>query len=137
MAASSCLRSSESDTFEGQESLLVLEPERAVRAQPVRPNHAVAGHDDPVAVACAEASCGTLGTWIPGEACEIAVGDDLSVRDAAQRIEDRQLEGRPTVEVELEVVEGHALSLEVRLKPVDQLLRSRHRAVVLRQPFSG
>src|SRR6185295_13324313 len=46
MPASSLRRSSESDTFEGEQSLLVLDAERAVRADPVRTDDTVAGNDD-------------------------------------------------------------------------------------------
>ena len=50
IAASSVRTSSENDTLELQEPPLVAGAERAVRAEPVRADDAVAGHDDPEAV---------------------------------------------------------------------------------------
>src|SRR5439155_11728091 len=135
IAASSCRRSSESDTFEQQQSLLVTGPEGAVGPQAVRGDHAVAGDHDAEAVTCAERSCRALRPRVAGEPCEITVGDHLSVRDAPQGADDVELERRPPFELELDVVERRPLSGEVGLEPLDQFVRFRRTLVAHARTF--
>ena len=79
--ASSFRRSSDSDTFELQQPTLVLDSERAVRAEPVRRDDAMARDDEPEAVARAERAHSTLRVQAPGERRELAVGDRLAPTD--------------------------------------------------------
>jgi hypothetical protein len=55
-----------------------------------------------------------------GRAGEVTVGDDLAVRDRAQRSRNGSLEGRRSIQVDLDVVESDALAGEVALEPVDE-----------------
>src|SRR5207247_11331603 len=65
IAASSCLRSSDSDTFEREQTPLVVETEQAVRAEAVGGDDAMARRNETEAVASTECSGRPLRARIP------------------------------------------------------------------------
>src|SRR5437763_954699 len=125
IAASSLRRSSESDTFELQQTALVLDAERSVRADAVCGNDAVTRNDEWVAVVCAERPRGALGIRTTGGRRKLAVRDDLAGRDAAQGGRKLELERRVGVQVELDLVEADAFAGKEALEAVDELARNR------------
>src|SRR6266487_3401190 len=84
-------------------------------------------HDYGEPVVGAERPDGPLRTRMAGEPGKVSVGHHLAIRHAPQRADDVKLERRPTVELELDVLERHRLPREEGLKPLDQVLRFRHR----------
>ena len=125
IAASSLRRSSESDTLECQQATLVVEPQRAVRAESVRGDDAVAGHDEWEAVPGAERSDRPLGARIAGELRQLRVRDDLPIGNGPQRPHDVELERRPAVDVDLDAPKVDTAPPEVHLHVVDELFRFR------------
>jgi len=83
----------------------------------------MAGNDDPEAVVRAESSRRSLSPRMAGEPGEVSIGHHLTVRHTPQRADDVELESRPPVQLELDIVEGTGLPGEVLLEPLDQLLR--------------
>lgn len=124
MAASSCRRSSESDTFELQQTSFVLHAQRAVRADACCGDNAVTGNDQAEAVVGAERSGGALGARVAREASEIAVRNDFSVGDCTQRTQHGELERRPPTDFQLDIVEHSTLAGEIRLDPLQDVFRS-------------
>src|SRR5581483_11706436 len=103
IAASSFRRSSESDTLELEQSTLVADAERSVRAHAVRGDDAMAREQDRDPVARAEGSGGAVRVRVARERSELAVRDRLGVGHGAECLGDRSLERRAPVEVELDV----------------------------------
>ena len=95
----------------------------------------MAGNDEAESVTRAKCARCPLRARIAGEPSEVAVRNDLAVPHAAQRTHDGELEGRPAVQLELHVIEGHPIPGEVTLDPVNQLIRFRG-AVVTRTRVS-
>jgi hypothetical protein len=85
----------------------------------------VARDDEAEAVTRAERAGCALCAGIAGKARELAVRDDLAVRNAPQRLEDGSLERRPPVQLELDVSERLPRASEVRPEPVDEPFRNR------------
>ena len=125
MAASSCRRSSESDTLELQEASLVLHAQRAVGAESSRGDHAVTGDDQTEAVVGAERSGGALSAGMACQASEVAVRNNFSVGDCTERTQHGELEGRPAADFQLDIVELGTFTSEVRLDPLNDFFRFR------------
>jgi hypothetical protein len=51
---------------------------------------------------------------VAGKRRQLAVGDDLTPRNASERLDDRALKGRVAVEVELDVAKRVSLAGEMR-----------------------
>jgi hypothetical protein len=66
---------------------------------------------------------------VAGEPGKVAVGHDFSVRHMPQGARDVELESRPPLELELDVVEGNPLPAEVVPESLDQLFRCRRTSV--------
>src|SRR5439155_10650777 len=86
-------------------------------------------HDNGKAIARTERSGSALCPRTTREPRQVAVRNDLSVRHAPKSTDDVQLEGRPALELELDIVERHRLASEVGPESVDQFLRIRHSPV--------
>src|SRR3954447_10538637 len=121
ICASSLRRSSESDTLELQETPLVAEPERPVRAQACRAHHAMARHEETEAVARTERAGRARSTGRACERRELAVGDDLSARYAAERLRATPEERRLVLEVDLDVVQCVGRSAEIGPQALQEL----------------
>jgi hypothetical protein len=85
----------------------------------------VARNDDRESIRGAERAGCALSPWIAGKTRKLAVRNDLSERDAAKRGEDVELEWRPPVHLERDLVERRPLASEVGAEPADQLFRFR------------
>jgi len=60
---------------------------------------------------------------VAGEGRQLAVRNDLAPRDGAQSLDDRALERRVAVEVELDISEGLACAGEVRRDSLGERVR--------------
>src|SRR5262249_50763807 len=105
--------SSESDMLELQQPSLVLDAERAVRADAVGGHYSMAGNEDREAVPSAEGSCRALRVRVAGQRRELTVGDRLAPWDRSQRIDDAALKRRAPGQIERQVAERGLLSAEV------------------------
>lgn len=135
MAASSDLTASDSDTTSGptlqlEQAALVLDPELAVRPEPVRRDHAVAGNDERNAVLGAEGPRRPLGAGTPRQRSELAVRDDLTATDRAKRADQVAVERRVFLEVDLDVVQVDGLAPEEGLETLDDRMIGRSSGLV-------
>src|SRR5206468_6478374 len=103
--ASSFRSSSDSDTFELQQSPLVLHAERSVRPDPVSAHDAMARHDEREPVARAESPRRALRPRPPSQRSQLAVADDLPAWNAPQSGRERQFELGRTLQVDFDVEE--------------------------------
>src|SRR5438034_4898533 len=118
--ASSFRSSSDSDTFELQETALVVDAERAIRAEPVGRHDAVTGNDDREPVPSAERSRCTLRVRTAGECRQLAVRHRLAAADPAERLRQLTLELRRAVELDRHVEEVVWLAREVAREPLGE-----------------
>src|SRR6266508_3551884 len=124
IAASSPRTFSES-TFELQESALVLEPERSVRAEAVCGHYAVTRHEEWEAVPGAERPRCPLGIGVARQRSELAVRDGLAERDRPKCVRHARLERCGPGEVEVHVVEADWLACEIRPHALDDRMPRR------------
>src|SRR3954470_845635 len=109
--------------LELEQSALVLDAAQAIAPDSIRGDDPVTGDDEREAVVRAHRAHGPLGVRIAGERGQLPVRDNLTPRNAAERLDDSELEGRQAVEVELDVAEGLACAAEIRAQPGGQLVR--------------
>src|SRR5512133_66254 len=116
--ASSSRSSSDSDTLELQESPLVLDPERAVRAEPVGRHDAMARDHKREAVAGAEGARGPLCVRPAGKCRQLSVRDRLASSDASKHRRQLALELGGAFEFERNVEEIVGFAGKVAGKPL-------------------
>jgi hypothetical protein len=80
----------------------------------------MAGNEDGEAVVRTDAAGRSLGVRMSCKGSQLAVGDDLAVRNGPQGADNSPLEWCTPVEVELDPVEGRALASEVGDKPLGE-----------------
>src|SRR6185369_16124812 len=115
IAASSSRRSSEKDMLERQQAPFVVDSERAVAADPVGGDDAVARHERREPVLGTERPRGPGRAGAAGERRELAVGDDLA---PGQRTQDAlAVAVEALVVVELDVGEVVRAAREERRQP--------------------
>src|SRR5581483_11788389 len=119
--------------LEREQPPLVLEPERAVRAEAGRADDPVARDEEPEPVASAEAAGRARCARRSGKHGELAVADDLSRRDGAQRAGAPAVELRLVLEVDRNRVERRRVAVEVAADRGDH----RRREAVSRRSVRG
>src|SRR6185436_11130122 len=100
--------------LEVEQRLLALQAAAVAGERPVRPDHAVAGHDDGQGVAADRRRDAADDVGPPDGARDLAVRGGLAVRDVEQGAPDGEVEGA-RAQVEGEVLERAALAGEVRV----------------------
>src|SRR5439155_12453823 len=124
IAASSFRRPSERDPLELQQPALVLQPERAVRADPAGRDDAVTRHHDREPVPRAESPGRALRVGMTGERRQLPVRDRLAARYPAQHLRHASLERGRVLHVELDVEEVVPLAGEPADKAAGELVTS-------------
>ena len=118
----------------GEQPPLVLDPERAVAADPARGDDAVARDEEREAVLGAERAGGACRPLPAGERRELAVADDLAPRDTrAAPSASASWNGVAQSLVQRHVRERDALAAEV---PVERLEQFGHESVTVRRRLS-
>src|SRR5439155_22918596 len=115
--------------FEPEQRLLALEPTGITRELSVRADHSVAGQEDWQRVAVHHHPDGASGTRPRGACCELAVGDDLAVRDAGELAQDAAVEVGEQSDIERQVeLSPRSLEILVELsaRGIDRLRRTKH-----------
>jgi hypothetical protein len=114
IAASSLRTSSENDILEREQAALVLDPTRAITPDPVGGDNSVAWNDERKAIPGTDGASRPLRVRIAGQGGQLPISHDFAPRDLSKRLDDRALKGREAVQIELDVPERVALTLEVR-----------------------
>src|SRR5438034_5809005 len=112
--------------LERQKASLVVAAERSVAAEARSRDDAVARHEDRQPIPGTERARGAGGARAARERRELAVRDDLTAWDVAQRAREPAAERGQLLEVELDVREVDVGAGEVLAKPRDE---SRHEIV--------
>src|SRR5512133_2260337 len=116
--ASSSRGTSDSDTLELQAPPLVIDPERAVRAEPTCRHDAMAGDHECEAVARAEGARGPLCVRPAGKRRQLSVRDRLASSDVSKHRRQLALELGRALELERHVEEIVGLPGKVTGKPL-------------------